>query len=150
MNILKRLAKETNKAIFLSTHELDLALQTADTIWLMNREEPMKTGTPEDLVLSGMFERVFKSNAYRFDKFSGSFKVVHAAKGNISLIGNDINSTWARRALNREGYHVVDDPDSPIRVQAAHDHWLLKTQNETFECQDIASLLQTLRDKATN
>ena len=56
-----------------------------------------------------------------------------------------INSTWARRALNREGYRVVDDPDSPIQVQAAHDHWLVKTQDETFEGQDIASLLQTLR-----
>lgn len=148
MNILKRLAKETNKAIFLSTHELDLALQTADTIWLMNREEAMKSGTPEDLVLSGMFEHVFKSNAFTFDKLSGSFKVVHETKGKVSLLGNDIYSTWARRALEREGYHVVDEPDCTMKVHHENDHWKLQVNEEVFQCEDIAELLQALRNES--
>ncbi|MEM8894060.1 MAG: ABC transporter ATP-binding protein [Bacteroidota bacterium] len=145
MNILKRLSKETNKAIFLSTHELDLALQTADTIWLMNREETMKTGTPEDLVLSGMFEHVFKSKAFTFDKLSGSFKVVHPAKGKVSLSGNDVHCTWARRALEREGYQVVEDSELPISICYKDGHWQLKIDRETFQCQDIGELLAVLR-----
>ncbi|MEM7110371.1 MAG: ABC transporter ATP-binding protein [Bacteroidota bacterium] len=145
MNILKRLAKDTSKAIFLSTHELDLALQTADTIWLMNREEALKSGTPEDLVLSGMFERVFKSNAFTFDKLSGSFKVVHPAKGKVSLSGNDVHSIWARRALEREGYQVVRDRGYPIRVLYENDHWKLEMNGQVFVCAEIRELLDVLR-----
>ncbi|MEM9675230.1 MAG: ABC transporter ATP-binding protein [Bacteroidota bacterium] len=145
MNILKRLAKETNKAIFLSTHELDLALQTADTIWLMHREENLRSGAPEDMVLSGMFERVFKSNAFRFDKRSGAFKVVHPTQGKVSLSGNEVPSTWTRRALEREGYQVVDDPNGFLKVQYANHQWQLSVGDHTLHCQNIGELLQTLR-----
>ncbi|WP_462247877.1 ABC transporter ATP-binding protein [Ekhidna sp.] len=145
MNILKRLAKETNKAIFLSTHELDLALQTADTIWLMNRDSELKSGSPEDLVLSGMFEQVFKSNAFTFDKLSGSFKVVHPTKGKVSLFGNGIHSTWTIRALEREGYQVVQDSDTTNRIEYEKDHWILKINDKVFECQSIGELLEALR-----
>ncbi len=48
MLLLRRLAHETGKIIFLSTHDVELALQTADTLWLMKRvryeESRVKTG----------------------------------------------------------------------------------------------------------
>ncbi|MEM6845499.1 MAG: ABC transporter ATP-binding protein [Bacteroidota bacterium] len=144
MNLLKRLAKETNKAIFLSTHELDLALQTADTIWLMHREENLKSGTPEDMVLSGMFERVFKSNAFQFDKLSGSFKVVHPTKGKVALSGNDVHSVWTRRALERVGYQVINDPNYTLQVQYTDKHWKLEVCGEMHTCENIARLIQVL------
>ncbi|MBR3896479.1 MAG: ABC transporter ATP-binding protein [Bacteroidaceae bacterium] len=37
MLLLRRLAHETGKIIFLSTHDVELAMQTADTLWLMRR-----------------------------------------------------------------------------------------------------------------
>ncbi len=37
MSLMRRLAKEMNKAVLLSTHEPDLALQSADRIWLMDK-----------------------------------------------------------------------------------------------------------------
>lgn len=150
MNILKQLAKNTNKAILLSTHELDLALQTADTIWLMNRESTLKSGTPEDLVLSGMFEQVFQSNAFQFDKLSGSFKVVHTTKGQVSLQENGLQSTWTHRALEREGYEVIRDPNFPIRVQYINDLWQLHMHGEITNCPDILALLQTLRKESVS
>ena len=146
MNILKRLAKDTDKAILLSTHELDLALQTADTIWLMNREEALKSGVPEDLVLSGMFERVFKSEAFRFDRLSGAFKVLHPAKGKVSLLGDDVYATWTRRALEREGYEVVDDPDGAITIQHTNDLWIVNVEGEAINYPDIRAVLLALRE----
>lgn len=148
MNILKRLAKETNKAIFLSTHELDLALQTADTIWLMNREETLKSGTPEDLVLSGMFEHVFKSDAFTFDRFSGSFKVIHPTKGKVSLLGNGVHSIWTRRALEREGYHVVEVGNCAISIRYEKGHWVLDMHGETLLCRSIGMMLSVLREQS--
>ena len=37
MQLLHHLTRSTNKTIFLSTHDLELALQIADKIWLMDR-----------------------------------------------------------------------------------------------------------------
>lgn len=147
MNILKQLAKKTNKAILLSTHELDLALQTADTIWLMNSEDVMRAGTPEDLVLSGIFEQVFRSKAFEFDKLSGSFKVVHPTKGKVALLGNGIHETWTRRALEREGYEVVEDPDFPINIGYTNGQWELSVQGKVNAHKDIAGLLHSLRSE---
>ena len=50
MLLLRRLAHETGKAVVLSSHELDLALQTADRLWLMSPQKGMYCGLPEDLV----------------------------------------------------------------------------------------------------
>lgn len=47
--LLRKLASQTNKAILLATHELDLALRTADSVWLMQKNENILTGTPLEL-----------------------------------------------------------------------------------------------------
>jgi iron complex transport system ATP-binding protein len=39
LQLLCRISREANKVIFLSTHDVELALQMADTIWLMTKGE---------------------------------------------------------------------------------------------------------------
>jgi len=63
MLLLHRLSHKTGKAILLSTHELDLALQAADRIWLMSNAG-VECGVPEDLVFNGSFNRTFESKYY--------------------------------------------------------------------------------------
>ncbi len=55
MKILLQLTRTMNKAILVATHELDLALQTADEIWLAGNNKSILTGIPEDLVLEWRF-----------------------------------------------------------------------------------------------
>src|SRR5690606_17243553 len=50
MHLLHSLARKTQKAVLLSTHELDLALQAADQLWLMRRDGKLTSGMPEDMV----------------------------------------------------------------------------------------------------
>jgi len=148
MNILNRLAKETSKAILISTHELDLALQTADTIWLMNRNDNLVTGAPEELVLTGRFEQVFKSDSIRFDKHSGSFKLLHQSKSEVALSGNGLHSIWAKKALEREGYKVVfPSAESAILVSYEDDRWVLKIGHSTQQCSTIKELLSLIREE---
>lgn len=45
------------RTIFLTTHDVELALQLADTIWLMTREEGLVTGTPRQLAEQGALSR---------------------------------------------------------------------------------------------
>lgn len=55
--LLSRISREAQKTIFLSTHDLELALQVADTAWLMTRTEGIQIGTPHELARSGALSR---------------------------------------------------------------------------------------------
>ena len=59
LHLLRRLSREMQKTIFLSTHDLELALQVADQLWLMAKGRGIHTGTPEDLTRDGSLERFF-------------------------------------------------------------------------------------------
>ena len=52
MQLLRRLARQQQKTIFLSTHDFELALQVADTLWLMC-DSRLTVGTPRQLAQSG-------------------------------------------------------------------------------------------------
>ncbi len=134
MKMLRDLAKETQKAILLSTHELDLALQWCDTIWLMNQDGSLRVGAPEDLVLNGSFSEVFDSELFSFDIPSGLFKIKKASRGNIHIKGEAIKHLWTKKAVEREGFTSVkrlDEADYSIEI--FEDNWKLK-QGEKEIC----------------
>lgn len=59
MQLLRRLAQETQRAIIVSTHDLDLALHIADMLWLLTSNGGFYAGAPEDLVISGALATTF-------------------------------------------------------------------------------------------
>ncbi|MDE6351728.1 MAG: ABC transporter ATP-binding protein [Muribaculaceae bacterium] len=65
--ILRKLAREEGKIIFLSTHDLEVALQIADSIWLLNRDGGVTTGSPDELAKTGVISSYFNTNELRFD-----------------------------------------------------------------------------------
>lgn len=71
MLLLRRLAHKTNKAILLSTHELDLAIQAADKIWLMKVQGGVCCGTPDELVQQGVFQQTFQTDSFVFSQVDG-------------------------------------------------------------------------------
>ena len=74
--LLRRLAREMQKTIFLSTHDLELALQTADRLWLMGKDaEGIVIGTPADLAASGELPRFFAGPGIDFDTKELRFRV---------------------------------------------------------------------------
>lgn len=75
MLLLRRLCREMNKSIFLSTHDLDLALQTADRLWLLSPTEGLAIGTPHELAQANTLSRFFQSPNIIFDKENLHFKI---------------------------------------------------------------------------
>lgn len=69
MQLLRRLANDEQKTIFLSTHDVELSLQLADKIWLM---EPghLSVGTPRQLADEGALSRFIDHDGITFDKES--------------------------------------------------------------------------------
>ena len=51
LNLLGRLSREMGKTIFLSTHDLELALRVADRVWLMTKQGSVQAGLPENLFI---------------------------------------------------------------------------------------------------
>ena len=68
MLLLNRISREAQKTVFLSTHDLELALQVADTIWLMTRSDGIQIGTPHELARSGALSRfIERGGSVTFD-----------------------------------------------------------------------------------
>jgi iron complex transport system ATP-binding protein len=65
--LLRRICQEAEKTIFLSTHDLELALQIADCIWLMDAENGMSIGTPEELAQTGVLGKFVERKGIHFD-----------------------------------------------------------------------------------
>ena len=60
VNIMHKLAREQNKTILFSSHDLDLLLRHADQMWVMAPQQPLRQGTPKALVEQGVIDEYFK------------------------------------------------------------------------------------------
>ena len=67
------LAHDSGKCVILSTHELDLALHSADEMWIFDREHHFSAGTPYLIAHSGAIGRAFSSPTVSFDPTLGGF-----------------------------------------------------------------------------
>lgn len=115
MNLLRTISRTKNKAVLVATHELDLALQTSDVIWLATSDKKIKSGIPEDLVLDGSFDDIFKFKG--FDLKTG--KVYHEPFRNISvnLLGDGYEYLWTKNALERNGFSISNDGEKSIIIE---------------------------------
>lgn len=64
--LLRRISREAEKTIFLSTHDVELALQLADTLWLMTPS--LAIGTPRELAANGDLGRFINGKDISFDQ----------------------------------------------------------------------------------
>ncbi len=150
MALLRSLAHDRGRAVLLSTHDLDLALHTADRLWAITPDKTVYTGAPEDLVLDGVLERTFPSRHVIFDVTSGTFRVPLRVQGDIRLVGQGVRMYWTRRALERSGWRIVQDSErSSIVVQVIgqgeRTAWLVTTGRQRRICHSIQDLVTYLR-----
>ncbi len=118
MQLLHSLTRSTNKTIFLSTHDLELALQIADKIWLMDREKGISTGTPEDLALSGYLSGFFARKGIVFDMETGLFRIDNPYDKKIRLVGDGRKYAMVRKALLRNGFYAGSEIESENWIDA--------------------------------
>lgn len=71
-NLLKKLTQELKKTILISTHEIHLALQLADSLWLMN-ENGIISGDTKTLIENESVSKLFSSDLITFDINSRQF-----------------------------------------------------------------------------
>jgi iron complex transport system ATP-binding protein len=121
-HLVRELAHSAGKAIVLSTHDIDLALRSADRLWLMDGNHRFSAGAPEDLVLSGRIGRAFDGGGLVFDTRSGNFRSApEASPLAVELTGPEgVSREWARRLLERLGIaHAknADEAAATLRIE---------------------------------
>lgn len=117
MQLLHRLSRQTNKTIFLSTHDLELALQIADKIWLMDKMNGVIIGTPEDLSLNGSLSAFFAHKGIIFDIETGLFRVDNKYITKLRLIGEGQGYAMVRKALQRNGILADKEVESEFCIE---------------------------------
>jgi iron complex transport system ATP-binding protein len=157
LHLLHRLSREMNKTIFLSTHDLELALQIADQIWLMDREKGVLVGTPEDLAINGSLENFFcQRKGIAFDKDTGLYRIDNEYWMTIHLEGSSERSTMIQKAFRRNGIHATSETDSEISVfvDEVHKEYVLKLKDKEYSRYStikelLPNALELLNDRNT-
>ncbi len=170
MKLLGGLAHETGCSVLLSTHELEIAQNLADQLWLIQpyrdriasvlptsgARRPhvgsLSIGSPEDLALSGDFEHLFASNGITYDQLTGRFLFGGHPNRRALLRGTGMARRWTERALNRVGIEALEageDPDRSLPLvtvqQVSSGYlWTLTAEGTTRGFDSIAALLEAL------
>ncbi|MBN2596103.1 MAG: ABC transporter ATP-binding protein [Marinifilaceae bacterium] len=122
MQLLRDIANTSGKSILMSTHDLDLALQLSDRLWLLQNGGPLITGSPEDLLLKNAFQKMFQHKGVVFDNKTGLFKVMHTQHSQVAVKGHGFEYVLLRRALSRKGVRLVKaNPDDCNRLEVNKD-----------------------------
>ena len=131
MHLLREIAHTNRKAILVVTHDLDIALNTADEFWLMPQKGPLLHGIPEDMVLSGHINRLLPDGSLYFDSLSGKIQP-HDLVDYPGIEGPQEVVQWLKLALrkNRLPLHksikIIAERD-PIRF-SIDDGSVVKTE----------------------
>ena len=108
MHLLHRLATEQQKAILLSTHDIEQALVLSDRLWLLSREKGLECGVTEDIILSHQMEHLFPHKNICFDYDHGLYYPKMYGKREVYVeCHNKTLLHWTINALNRQGYQCV-------------------------------------------
>lgn len=67
MRLLRDLAHKQHKTVFLSTHDINMALALADKLWLADRKLGVSIGTPHELAEAGTLQDYFQRPGLSFD-----------------------------------------------------------------------------------
>lgn len=152
MQLLHNLTHTLQKTVFMSTHDLELALQIADKIWLMDRTNGIAIGTPEDLSLEGKLSSFFSRKGITYDTETGFFRIDTDYRREIHLQGHGSRYAMVRKALQRNGIradrHVADDSLHIDTTGSTGDPFVIhRADGSTQSATNIEALLSLIADQ---
>jgi iron complex transport system ATP-binding protein len=150
MGLLRRLARDEHLAVVASTHDLELALRTADTLWLITPDGRLHAGAPEDVVVDGRIEEAFRGETIRFSPEEQTFRLVTGDRGEAVVHGGGLRATLARAVLEREGFAVVSTGDAVLTVVAdGASGWQASFGDRVSRGERFTALASFVRDLPT-
>jgi iron complex transport system ATP-binding protein len=137
MHLLRDIATKQQKSILVVTHDLEIALETADRLLLLSNTFPLVSGLPEDLVVFGQLDRLLPGDEFRFNIEKGKIEQKNPAS-EIVITGNQVIGFWVRKALEKAGINKLE---LPIFVSEG-DFTLTFGEDEFHRIGDLIEYLQ--------
>lgn len=126
MYLLRDLARKNNKAILLSTHDLEQALMLSDHLWLLSKENGLYSGNPEDLIFNGAIDQLFPHQHIQLDRESGTFRHNLEKYTPVSIDADSVYIYWTRNLLNRYGFDICKENENPALKLEIKSHKEIK------------------------
>jgi iron complex transport system ATP-binding protein len=149
-SLLHDLTRQYYKTVILSTHDLNIALREADKLWIMDENETFQ-GAPEDAILQGRLNSLFREERIGFNPDDGDFFFRKQQTGKVKVTGEGLPCKLTVRALERKGFKTnpEDQPaDFTISVNAESESkeivWELHKGEKVYRFSSIYSLLAGL------
>lgn len=117
MTELRKICHEEGKGIVVSTHDWELALKYADTLWWITHEQGLLVGGPEDIMLSGFTEAYLENSPIKLDLAQGKIITHTQANHSVHLSGDPIPYFWTQHALQKIKVHPTNDSDTDFAIQ---------------------------------
>jgi len=147
VQLLSRLAHEHQKAVLMSSHDLELALQSADQLWLIQQDQ-IVSGIPEDLLLQGKINKTFSGSNIRFDPQRGNFVLKNHTRHFVRFYAEGLLGQWTQHALERCGFQVITDRHADLSVDIQQTRptpaWILQSPSGSVLCHSLEALLKQL------
>lgn len=109
MELLRDIAAQKGKAVLVVTHDLDIAIETADRFWLLNCGMPLISGKPEDLIISGRINQLLPGDKYRFSIERGKLEF-ELQNLRFEISGPSELVFWVEKALKKAKIAETNDP----------------------------------------
>jgi iron complex transport system ATP-binding protein len=106
-HMLRELAHREGRLVVFSTHDLAIARETADRMWLFMPAARLVQGAPEDLALGGMIREAFSRRGVSFTEDGSPRSSSAGERHGLSVEVQGPASPelhWTRRALRRAGF----------------------------------------------
>lgn len=147
MGLLRKLVRDECLAVVVSTHDLDLALRTGDTVWLIMPDGRLHSGAPEDLVAAGDVGRAFRGDSIHFRPEERTFRLLPGRRGPAAVYGAGLPAILISAVLEREDYAITLDGKHALTVapNAGGTGWEVSLGGDVFRGDSFAALAECLR-----
>jgi iron complex transport system ATP-binding protein len=108
LRILNDLTLIHHKTLLFTTHDLAIALEVADKLWLM-AEGHLFEGAPEDLLIGKVFRKLFLNSPAEFDARTTSFRFRRNLEKEVAILGDKKYRLLTRKAMERIGFRTNDE-----------------------------------------
>jgi iron complex transport system ATP-binding protein len=146
ISLFKNIVKNKDKIIIFSTHDLKIALQNSDKIWLFTNGQT-EEGSPEDLILNNSFNNIFCEYNIFFDNFTADFYVNSGVNKSIKLSDfsdNNLAQHCTKNAMKRIGFEIQTNAD--IEIEIHNNNWIFKKNDVKLTFNNLYNLLNYFKN----
>lgn len=112
MSVLERISREKNKALIFSSHDWELALEMCPKAWLIDSNDKIRTGAPEEFLYSGTMQKLFMHEKFYLNNQNGRFCELKSMNKEIRFsCDNAVVFEWTSHALSKVAYKVSEEAE---------------------------------------